>query len=337
MAEEQGPAWTAALYELDGLQRAGQVAALLLAAQDSGLLDRLAEGLGAEQVATVAGVATTRAAAVLQVLEAYGVCHQLDGGWTLTEGWRQLVRGESPVSLQAVLGFGRVRTEQLAGALSPVADYWQLPEQDRLLVARGASFDPTVPEGPAMVRADLEDLPTVVTALEQGGRLLELGCGVASRLTALLVAFPAATAVGVELAPDLVAYARERAERVGVADRLELVVADATSYQPDGLFDQVSWSQFFFPEPARAGALATALKALRPGGWISTPVIWDGASHPAGSPLHRELAVERLALDLWDVPLRSTADLLAEVTAAGFVDVRVDSRPYIHFVRGRRP
>lgn len=336
MGEEQ-PAWAAALDGLEPLQRAGQVVALLVAAHDAGLLEQLAEGTSAMQAASTVGVTEGRAAAVLDVLAAYGVCQQLDGGWALTEGWRQLVRGDGPVSLEAVLGFGRVRAEQLAGALSPVADYWRLPEQDRLLVARGASFDPTTPAGPAMVRADLDDLPTVVAALDQGGRVLELGCGVASRLTALLVAFPSATAVGVELAADLVAYGRARAEQVGVGDRLELVVADATSYEPDGLFDQVNWSQFFFPEPARAGALATAVKALRPGGWVSMPVIWDGTPHPTGSPQQRELAVERLALDLWDVPLRSTGEVLAEVAAAGFVDVRVDSRPYIHFVRGRRP
>lgn len=331
------PAWTAAVDDLDALQRAGQVAALLVAAHDSGLLVLLEQGTGVQEAARSTGVTEERAAAVLEVLEAYGVAARVDGGWGLTEGWGQLVRGDSPVSVEGALGLGRVRTEQLAGALSPVADYWELSARDRLLVARGASFDPTVPAGPAMVRADLESLPTVVAALEQGGRVLELGCGVASRLTATLVAFPAATAVGVDLAPDLLAYGRERAAQVGVADRLQLVVADATSYEPEGLFDQVGWSQFFFPEASRAAALATAFRALRPGGWISMPVIWDGVPHPVGSAEHRELAVERLALDLWRVPLRTTDEVLAEVTAAGFVDVRVESRPYIHFVRGRRP
>ena len=333
----EAPAWGAALDDIEALQRAGQVAALLVAAQDTGLLDLLAAGASAGQAARTTGVTEERAAAVLEVLEAYGVCEQVDGAWALTEGWSQLVRGESPVSLEAVLGFGRVRSEQLAGALSPVADYWNLSERDRLLVARGASFDPTVPAGPAMVRADLDSLPTVLAALEEGGRVLELGCGVASRLTATLVAFPTATAVGVDLAPDLLAYGRERAAQVGVADRLQLVVADASSYEPEGVFDQVGWSQFFFPQAARAGALATAFRALRPGGWISMPVIWDGTPHPTGSPQHRELAVERLALDLWQVPLRTTSEVVAEVTAAGFVDVRVESRPYVHFVRGRRP
>jgi hypothetical protein len=160
VTEEQVPAWAVALDQLEALQRAGQVAALLLAAQGSGLHDRIAEGSPA-----AAGVDADRLAAVLEVLAAYGVAEQVDGGWALTEGWRQVVQGESPVSLEAALGFGRVRTQQLAGALDGVADYWQLPEQDRVLVARGASFDPTVPGGPVMVRKDLEDLPTVVAAL----------------------------------------------------------------------------------------------------------------------------------------------------------------------------
>jgi hypothetical protein len=167
--------------------------------------------------------------------------------------------------------------------------------------------------------------------------VLERVSAVASRKTALQRAFATGTAVGVELAQDLVDYGRARAEQVGVADRLELVVADATTYRPEGQFDLVSWSQFFFPEPARAGALTTALRALGPAGWVTMPVIWDGTARPQGSREQQELAVERLALDLWGVPLRSTAEVVAEVTAAGFVDVRVESRPYIHFVRGRRP
>ena len=61
------------------------------------------------------------------------------------------------------------------------------------------------------------------------------------------------TAVGVELDSGLAAEARWRAERLGVADRFEVVCADATSVRLDGLFDVVAWSQFFFEDMTAAG------------------------------------------------------------------------------------
>ena len=188
-----------------------------------------------------------------------------------------------------------------------------------------------------MVRDGIGQVPEVAAALESGGRVLELGCGVAARLCATLLAFPRATAVGVELSEDLAAWGRARADRLGVGDRLTYVVGDATTYQPEGEFDQVGWSQFFFPRATRTAALATAMRALRPGGWITMPAVWDGTPPPPGSELHKELAAERLALELWDVPLRSTHELREELAAAGFVDVWVEDAGMVNIVRGRKP
>jgi len=257
--------------------------------------------------------------------------------WVLAPGWVELVRGDSPFAVDALLGAGRVRAAQVAHALETADDYWALAREDRLLVARGMSFDPSTPAGVEMCRGAVESMPGLVEALEAGGSLLELGCGVASRLTATLLAFPAATAVGVELDSGLAQWGSDRARRLGVGDRLELVVADAAEYEPEQLFDQVGWSQFFFPEEFRVGALATARMALRPGGWVSMPVIWDGTPLEVGSPEQREIAAERVVLDLWRVPLKTTHDVVAEVEGAGFVDVHVVTAPDVHFVRGRQP
>jgi SAM-dependent methyltransferase len=333
---QDAPGWISALARLDEMLRAAEGLAVVRAADRAGLLEALVVPVRPEALAQRTGAAVGRVEAVLGVLEAHGVVERVEGGWRLTSLWVSLVEG-SLVPLGPYLGWTRVRLSQLEASLDGDVDYWQLDEADRLDVARGVSFEPSAPEAQAMVREGLASFPEVVEALDAGGRVLELGCGVASRLTAMLLAFPKATAVGVELTPDLAAWGRARAERLGVGERLTYVVGDASSYRPEGAFDLVNWSQFFFPEPTRAGALAVAFEALRPGGLVSMPVVWDGTPHPSGSTAAQELAAERLALDLWGVPLRTTAEVADELEAAGFGDVQVEETPVVHFVRGRRP
>lgn len=335
---EPVPVWMDAFDRVDELQRTAQVVEVLRAAARHGLLAELAAGTTRAALETRTSLPTSRLEAVLHLLRAHGISEERAGRWSLTPSWGALARGESPVDLAAVLGQGRVQAEQLARCLDPaVEDYWELAPEDRLLVARGVSFEPSSAAGQALARQNIERTPGAVEALEQGGRMLELGCGVASRLTAALLSFPRATAVGVELTEDLVVFGRQRAQGLGLAHRLQLVVDDVCTHEPDGLFDLVGWSQFFFPSDTRAAALATARKALRPGGWITMPVVWDGAPLEPGGPEDRQLAVERLALDLWRVPLRSTAEVVAELEDAGFVDVAVEENPVVHVVRGRKP
>jgi SAM-dependent methyltransferase len=165
--------------------------------------------------------------------------------------------------------------------------------------------------------------------LHDGDRHLELGCGVAGRILCVLQAFPTLTAVGVELAPDLAAEAERRAAALGVADRFEVVCADATTVRLDGTFAVAFWSQFFFTGASRAGTLATAYQALRPGGMLLAPLLGDPSvaePDPHGSSA-RSLALARVVHGLWGVPDRSPDDLATEVSAGGFVDVVVSAAP----------
>jgi SAM-dependent methyltransferase len=336
---DEPPEWVRALGRLEELERAATTFALLRGAHRAGLLRAVAERTcDATTLAAGLGLGESRVAAALQVLAAHGLAVEgRDATWRLAPGWSELVDGTTPMSLAGYLGLGRVWAEQFAVALDRGLDYWQLEPADRLEVATGISPDPRAAATVAMARGLVESLPGVTGALESGGRVLELGCGLASRLCALLQAFPAARAVGVELDGSLVDAARARAADLGVTDRLELVAGDAAAYDGAGGFVLANWSQFFFPEASRAGALAAALRSLRPGGWISMPVIWTGAPPPAGSAEDRELAEMRLVLDLWDVPMRTVAEVTAEVEAAGFVDVHDRPAPGFHVVRARRP
>jgi SAM-dependent methyltransferase len=331
-------AWQDAVGQLEGFMRSAEALALLRATERSGLLSLLAAPREVSQVAAALGLASSRAFGVLEMLRAHGVLSSRDGTWELTAGWAALVGGQTPVSLEGSLGLSDVRVRQMGASLTGQnLSYEALSERDRLLVATGVSINPFADVTVRQARSDLEKLDGVAAALDDGGRLLELGCGLGSRLCAILQAFPGSTAVGVELAPELVRYGRERAARCGVGDRLTFVSGDASTYQPEPGFAFATWSQFFFPEPSRAGTLATARRALAPGGWISTPVIWRDEPPDPVSADDQDLAAELIVMDHWGVPPRTVEEVRHEVEAAGFVDVQAHPTPMVTLVRGRQP
>lgn len=332
-----GPAWQPAIELLDDVTRRTEAGAVVRASYRAGLLERLATPSSVRELASDTAVDETRLVAVLDVLRSLGIADADGGRWSLTPAWAAVVAGESPIDLAGYLETPRVRMTQFEHSLSGGETYWQLSPDDRLAVARGMSFNPASPFMPDMLRRDLGLLDGVVAALEAGGRALELGCGVGSRLTALSLTFPRMRGVGVELDSGLVAYGRRRADELGVGDRLTYVVGDATTYEPDEAFDLVTWSQFFFPASTRAAALSTAWRALRPSGWVTMPVIWPDELGPPVGEDAQDYALEGLNLSMWRVPVRTIGDVRAELEAAAFVDIRVDDMTFINLVRGRRP
>src|SRR5262249_28649790 len=154
-----------------------------------------------------------------------------------------------------------------------------------------------------------------------GARYLELGCGLAGALLTNLQLYPQVTAVGVELAEDLLKVARERAAALGVDDRVEFVAGDAGAYTDSVPFDVVFWSQFFFTHPSRQAALANAFARLRPGGLLLAPVLFTGAGDAAAAD--PEIALDVLLVRSWGVPALSAEALAAEIGAAGFEHAHV--------------
>ena len=147
---------------LDELHRNAEGAAVLRAASRSGLLAALVRPTTVGDVVALTGVAPARVAAVLGVLQSFGVATSSGGAWSLTDGWTAMLRDESPVHLDAVLDMGRVRSGEFERSLDGSVDYWSLSPRDRLSVARGVSFNPTSDAIGAMLRRDLELLDGVV-------------------------------------------------------------------------------------------------------------------------------------------------------------------------------
>jgi SAM-dependent methyltransferase len=113
---------------------------------------------------------------------------------------------------------------------------------------------------------DLVELIVEVLGLQAGDRVLDLACGSGDHARRL--ARHSLEVVGVDIAPSLVAYCREKAAAEGVTTaRFE--VGDMRELVYDGEFDAVlllSGSFGFFDEATNRDVLARMVQALKAGG-----------------------------------------------------------------------
>lgn len=314
---------------LEPLTSQAELLALLTGAESAGLVGALRTPSTSEELAVRLGQPEPMVAAVCRALTAYAVTVRAEDRYQLAPDW-MVLSDESAFSPLAVqLAKAEIDQRSFRNVLA-AEDYWTMPAEDRLLVARAVSPDPfsaaLVESFRAMVAADPDQ-----AALTRGGTHLELGCGVAGRILTTLQAVPAMRAIGLEISPDLAAVARDRAERLGLADRFEVLVQDAAAFDREACADTVFWSQFFFPGPSRPGALAAAFRALRSGGVLTATLT------AARGVDDRATALGEVALPGWGVPTRTPDELVAEVEEAGFVDAAVVERGGLRRVRAVRP
>ncbi len=107
--------------------------------------------------------------------------------------------------------------------------------------------------------------------VQDGESVLDVGAGTGALASAILEARPKAHVTGLDVAPDYVAAARQRAVGRGV----RFVVGDAQALDfADGTFDRAVslLAMNFVADPARA--LAEQIRVTRPGGLIAAAV-WD--------------------------------------------------------------
>jgi SAM-dependent methyltransferase len=100
-----------------------------------------------------------------------------------------------------------------------------------------------------------------------GGTVADAGCGWAELLLRTAQAAPGSTAVGVDLADDLLAEGRRRASERGLADRVRLVAGDAAVHVPERVdaLVAIGATQIWGPDVVRGEPLgyAAALRAMR--------------------------------------------------------------------------
>jgi SAM-dependent methyltransferase len=154
---------------------------------------------------------------------------------------------------------------------------------------------------------DATDTLLARCAVGAGARLLEVGCGVG--ITPCHAAQTlGCSIVAVDLSERMIGWARRRARRLGLEDRISFAAADAQALPfADGSFDAVICESVlaFVPDPARA--LAEYTRVARPGGYVGvTEGAWLKAPPPAlAAYLARTLGGARfLHPDGWAALLR---------------------------------
>jgi len=109
-------------------------------------------------------------------------------------------------------------------------------------------------------------------ACKAGERVLDLGCGGGATSLAIAASVgPSGSVVGIDISPDLIARARQRAQ-VADARNVAFECVDAGAYRPNTPFDRMisRFGSMFFPRPVEA--FSNLRRGLRPGGRIDLAV-----------------------------------------------------------------
>jgi SAM-dependent methyltransferase len=108
-------------------------------------------------------------------------------------------------------------------------------------------------------------MPGVSRRLEAGSDVADVGCGSGRALTALARAFPVSRFTGFDVSPQVLARARENAERAGVAGRTRFVDHDIVDGVP-GQYDLITMFDALHDLPDAIEVARSVYAALRPGG-----------------------------------------------------------------------
>ena len=304
--------------------------ALLRGALSSGVFDATRTPSTVGEISAATGVDEARVADLCLALEAHGVFEREGDSYLLSEQFGVLASPDALQSLPNLLTKERVLERALEGAASPGGPYTALSTEDVLAMAVGTGMRPSSPTTQAFWGSAVAGtMPELHGLWEGGARHLEIGCGAANALLGVLATHPRLSAVGLEIDGGTIAEARRRAEELGVAERFELRHTDARELEEQTSFDTAQWSQQFFPAGGRQEVLARAFRALKPGGYLYTPMFGEapGSVEALREPAGRSYALDRLVYGSWGVPVSSAEELRVELEAAGFEVVRTTPPP----------
>ena len=319
-----------AAQQVEQWSAGAQMLALLAAVHEQGWTRFLSKPRDIATVAEFTDLPPTRLADVLDALQQHGVVERDETTVWLSPPFAALAADDAWLALGDVLDNAeltrRLVCEAARGGTTAVSG------RDALIAARAAGGRPT-PVTAALFAQLLADLPEWPESLARGPGL-DVGSGVATTTLTLASLVPSMRATAIEVVPEVAVEAKRRAERLGLADRVDVRCLDARNFTAEAAFDSAFWAQSFFPEPTRAATLAMIRRALRPGALLTVP-----EEDAASQDIDRRAGALRKLLHRGSVaPLdRSAEQLTAEAEAAGFTPVRIAPTSFGRFVLLRRP
>jgi SAM-dependent methyltransferase len=166
------------------------------------------------------------------------------------------------------------------GTAFATEDYRLAPEAFRTgstvpFQGRSEDFARTVADAIAgmtrvVARRILPSLSRVAEQLNQGGAILEVGCGTGNLLLLLAQAFPNSRCTGVDIDPTGLAAAREAVHQAGLGERVQILEGDVSRAVLPEAYDVVVMVEVLheISPTLRPGVIRGCACALRAGGWL---------------------------------------------------------------------
>lgn len=182
-----------------------------------------------------------------------------------------LAQPSHPRYLGAYVQLGtQIGTEDFRAAVDGLRSGARVPFQGRS--ARFAELVAHALSGVNLMvaRKVLPSMAELAEALNQGGTLLEVGCGSGRLQLQLARAFPGAQCIGVDIDPTGLAAARRAVAEAGLAGRVRIVEGELAHAVPAASVDALLMVEVLheIDAPIRPGLLAACARALKPGGWL---------------------------------------------------------------------
>ncbi|MCB1868439.1 MAG: methyltransferase domain-containing protein [Gammaproteobacteria bacterium] len=121
-----------------------------------------------------------------------------------------------------------------------------------------------------VARKILPALSGVAEVLNNGGKLLEVGCGTGNLQIQIATAFPNAHCTGVDIDPTGLAAAREAVQKAEMDHRITVLEGDVGHIVSEGDYDVVIMVEVLheIAPDIRADVVRGCARALRTGGWL---------------------------------------------------------------------
>lgn len=286
----------------------------LRAAVETGMVASLVSGpRGAEDLAKLSRLGPTLVTRIADVLVAYGFFTSTGDGYALSEtGRMQAARGEA-LRADIAVTFGNTRALADEARRGTLVSGWRPFDPDVIRSQAQLSLQMSM----AMARPMKEAWPDLAALLERDGAVyVDVGVGGAGGAIGMAKAYPKLRVVGIDPLPAALVEARANVVAHCMQDRIELRAERGDELTEVNHFDAAFVPAMFFDDAAFESTLHTLAKAVKSDGAIIT-----GAWRDVGEP--RAAAISKLRFEMWGAGPRTTEQVTAMLSSAGFRDVRV--------------